>query len=403
MNTSINISDKVRQIEPSKTLAISTKAKKLKTEGKDIIDFSIGEPDFDTPEYIKKGAVEAIDKGYTRYTPVAGLDFLREEVANKFTNENKIKGTSENILISPGGKFSIYAALISILNPGDEVLIPAPFWTSYPEMVKLTDGKPVIIETYENDGHKINIDLLNKYLTKKTKMLILTNPSNPTGIIYDRSLLEKIAKWACENNIYILSDELYDKLVYGQDHVSIASLNDEIYKRTVTINGMSKAYAMTGWRIGFAHGPVDLIKKMTSAQSHITSNATSVSQYASYIALRDREKNKDVLNNMYAQFEKRKNKIVDILDKEKRLTYIKPEGAFYIMINVSSYFGLSYKGKTIDQANTLSEILLDEKYVAITPGEAFGDKNYLRMSYANSIENIEEGLKRILDLLKDLK
>lgn len=403
MNTSINISDKVKQIEPSKTLAISAKAKKLKAKGKDIIDFSIGEPDFDTPDYIKKGAIEGLERGYTRYTPVAGLDILREEVAKKFTNENNIMSLADNILISPGGKFSIYAALISILNPGDEVLIPAPFWTSYPEMVKLADGKPIIVETSENYGNKINIDLLNKYLTEKTKMLILTNPSNPTGIIYDRSLLEKIAKWACENNIYILSDELYDKLVYGQEHVSIASLNDDVYKRTITINGMSKAYAMTGWRIGFANGPIGIIKKMTSAQSHITSNATSISQYASYIALRDREKNKGILTNMYKQFEKRKNRIVDILDKEKRLTYIKPEGAFYIMINVSSYFGLSHKGKIVEDANSLSEILLDEKYVAITPGEAFGNKNYLRMSYANSIENIEEGLKRILDLLRELK
>ena len=289
----MRLSNKINTMEPSKTLAISTKAKVSAASGVEVIDFSIGEPDFDTPRYIEEGAIEGMNKGYTRYTPVSGLDILREEVAKWYREEKNIDVEKNNILVSTGAKFSIYVSLLALINPGDEVLIPDPYWTSYPEMVQLVDGKPVIVHTEKENGNKISADLLNQYLTEKTKILILTNPSNPTGIVYDKELLEEIAKWAIDNDIYIISDEIYDELVYDRKHTPIASLNKEIKERTITINGMSKAFAMTGWRIGFAIADKEIIKKMTSAQSHITSNASSVSQYASYIALRDKDDNLD--------------------------------------------------------------------------------------------------------------
>lgn len=389
-------SKKVNMIEPSKTLAINKKARLLKEEGKSIIDFSIGEPDFETPKYIMEGACEGLKKGFTKYTEVAGIAELRDEVAKKFTNDKGVETKRENVIVSPGAKFSIYISLLALLDKGDEVLIPSPYWTSYPEMVQLNDGIPVIVETKESNGYKLDIEILNEYLTNKTKVLILTNPSNPSGIVYDRQTLLNIGNWALENNVYIISDEIYDELVYDRKHICISSLSDEIKNNTIIINGMSKAYAMTGWRIGYAIANKEIISKMSSAQSHISSNATAISQYASYIALRDETENKDTLQAMYSEFQKRRDKIIELLDKAN-VKYIKPEGAFYVMIDVRDYLN-----DTTPSSAAFAEGLLNNKGVALTPGEAFGIDGYIRISYANSMENVVDGVNKIIEYTKEI-
>ncbi|WP_130807068.1 pyridoxal phosphate-dependent aminotransferase [Senegalia massiliensis] len=394
----LKLSEKISSISPSVTLEITAKAKQMKSEGIDVIGFGAGEPDFKTPENIRKAGIEAIKEGKTGYTAASGLKELKDAICYKLERDNNLSYSAENIIISDGAKHSLFNALSSILNPGDEVIIPVPYWVSYPELVKLADGTPVEVNTPEENDFKYDIDMLNKALTNKTKALILNSPSNPTGTIYSKDELEQISKWAIKNNIFIISDEIYEKLVYDNNtHISIAQLNEDIKKQTIVINGMSKAYAMTGWRIGYAAAHKHIIKLMSNLQSHSTSNPPSMSQYASIEALRGDEK---AIHEMKKHFTNRRNYMVEKINSIKYLSCKSPKGAFYVMANISKLKGKTIKGKKIDSSIQLANMLLDEAHVAVVPGLAFGNDDYIRLSYATYLDNIKEGLDRIEKYIK---
>lgn len=392
-----NLSKKGLQISPSVTLDITAKAKSMKANGIDVISFGAGEPDFNTPENIRKEGIRAIEEGLTRYTSASGIIELKESICDKFKKDNSIDYKPENIIISSGAKHSIFNALMAILNPGDEVIISVPYWVSYPEMVKIAGGKPVFINTKEENDFKFTISDLDNAKTGNTKAIILNSPSNPTGSIYNKEELEHIAKWAVENNIYIISDEIYEKLVYDGEHVSIASLNDNIKELTIVINGMSKAYAMTGWRIGFLAANKDIAKIISNIQSHTTSNPCSISQYASVVGLTG---DQTAVIEMKKQFVKRRDYMVDKVNSIKGLSCKKPKGAFYIMVNISQLKGTTIEGIKINSSLDLAKVLLDKGNVAVIPGIGFGDDNYIRLSYATSMENIEKGLNRIKSVVE---
>lgn len=397
----MNLSEKIGKIEESVTLAITAKAGKLKEEGKDIIGFGAGEPDFNTPENIISKAILAMEEGKTKYTPASGILPLKKALAEKFKNDNELNYKPSQIIISTGGKQSLNNALSAILNPGDEVLIPSPYWVSYPELVKLSDGIPVLVETKADSFYKITPEILEKYVSPKTKAIIINSPSNPTGSVYNRQELEGIAEFAKRHDLIIISDEMYEKLIYdGAQHVSIASLSEDAFERTITVNGVSKAYAMTGWRIGYCAAANDkIVKMMSNLQSHTTSNPSSISQYAALEAVSgDQTK----VLEMKEEFGKRKDLIMKLTDDIPGVSYIKPEGAFYLMINVSSCFGKEYNGRKIENSMDFADVLLEDKLVAVVPGEAFGDPEFVRLSYATSRKNIEEGLKRFKELIMEL-
>lgn len=385
-------------IEPSVTLEITAKAKAMKAKGIDIISFSVGEPDFDTPKNIQDEGVRAIREGLTKYTPVSGINELKEAVCNKFKRDNNLDYDIENILISNGGKHSIYNALMAILNPYDEVIISAPYWVSYPELVSIAGGVPIIINTKEENDFKFKVEDLESVRTDNTKAIIINSPSNPTGSIYTLSELIEIANWAVTNNIMVISDELYEKLIYGDEkHISIASLNNDIKKLTIVINGMSKAYAMTGWRIGFAAAEKDIIKVMNNIQSHTTSNPTSISQYASVVGLED---DQNSVEEMKIEFNKRRLYMVDAVNSIQGLSCRESKGAFYIMMNFSKLKGKAIQGYEINSSLDFTNFLLEKANVAVVPGIAFGDDDYVRLSYATSIENIKKGLNRIKEIVE---
>ncbi|MFA5577198.1 MAG: pyridoxal phosphate-dependent aminotransferase, partial [Tissierellaceae bacterium] len=340
------LSKKGLAIEPSVTLEITAKAKAMKDSGVDIISFGAGEPDFNTPEVIQREGIRAIQEGLTKYTPASGILDLKEAICKKLSKDNGIEYKSSNIIVSSGAKHSIHNALLSILNPGDEVMFGVPYWVSYPELIRLADGLPVFIQTVEESAFKFTVDDLNRAMTPKTKALILNSPNNPTGSIYSREELKSIADWAVKNNIFVISDEIYEKLIYdGNSHVSIASLGEDIKNLTIVINGMSKAYAMTGWRIGYAAANEKIIKVMSNIQSHATSNPTSISQYASVVGLSGEQ---GEVEEMRKQFENRRNYMYDTINSIKGLSCRKPEGAFYIMVNFSQVIGKTIKGKIIN-------------------------------------------------------
>lgn len=384
-------------IEPSLTLDISAKAKSMKDKGIDVINFSVGEPDFNTPENIKTKGIRAIQENLTRYTASSGIIELKKAICNKLKVDNNLEYNIENIIVSNGAKHSIYNALMATINPGDEVIIGAPYWVSYPEMIKLTGGVPVIIETSEENNFKFTVDDLNNAKSSNTKMIILNSPNNPTGCVYSKEELTKIGNWAVKNKVFILSDEIYEKLTYNNiKHVSIASINQDIKNLTITVNGMSKAYAMTGWRIGYASAHKDIIKVMSGIQSHATSNPCSISQYASIEALLgDQEK----LIAMNKEFAIRRDYMVDAINNIDGLSCKKPEGAFYVMVNFSKLINKNILGETINSSLHFSNILLDKAKVAVVPGIAFGNDKYIRLSYATSLENIKEGINRIETLI----
>lgn len=393
------LSRKALAIEPSITLEISAKAKALKDSGVDVISFSIGEPDFNTPDNIRQEGKRAIEEGLTKYTPVGGIPQLKKAVCKRLKIDNNLDYSPENILVSSGGKHSIYNALMAILNPGDEVIIGVPYWVSYPEMVRLADGVPVFIETKEENDFKFSVLDLEKIKTTSTKALIINTPSNPTGSIYSENELREIAEWAVENDVFVISDELYEKLIYDNyKHVSIASFNDQIKDLTILINGMSKAYAMTGWRIGFTAAHKDIIKLMNNLQGQTTSNPSSIAQYASVVGLND---DLSSLDEMKKEFDKRRIYMYETINSIKGLSCRRPKGAFYIMLNISKLKGRTIKGINVDSSLDISNLLLDKGNVAVVPGIAFGDDNYIRLSYATSMENIEEGLKRIRQVVEE--
>lgn len=388
-----NLSKKAMSIKPSVTLEITAKANDMKSKGIDVIGFGAGEPDFNTPKNIQEAGIKAIESGNTRYTSTPGIMELKKAACEKFKRDNNLDYRPSNILVSSGAKHSLYNALSAILNPGDEVIVPNPFWVSYPQLVKLADGIPVTVETSEENDFKYKLEDLEKALTEKTKAIFINTPSNPTGTVYSREELEAIADWAVKNEIFVISDEIYEKLIYDNEkHVSIASFNDKIKDLTIVINGMSKAYAMTGWRIGIAAAHEDLIKVMTNVQSHTTSNASSISQYASVEGLSG---DQSAIEEMKKHFVERRNYMVDKINSIEGLSCRKPKGAFYVMANIAELKGKEVNGHKINSSVDLANLLLDEAKVAVVPGLAFGSDDYIRLSYATSMENIKEGLDRI--------
>lgn len=397
----MKLSQKSISISGSLTLAIDAKAKKMKAEGMDVIGFGAGEPDFETPQFIIEAAKEALDKGYTRYTPASGMMELKEAICEKLQNDNNLKYTPSEIIVSNGAKHSLYNIFQAILNPGDEVIIPTPYWVTYPELVKMAGGTPIFLDTKEENGFKIDITELEQAVTEKTKALIINSPGNPSGCVYSRKELEAIADLAVKKEFFVISDEIYEKLVYdGNEHISIASLNSEIKNITLVVNGMSKAYAMTGWRIGYTAGNEEVIKVMSNIQSHATSNPNSIAQYASIAALRGPQ---DIIYQMVSEFEKRRKYMIDRIRQIEGLSCNEPKGAFYLMLNIGNALGRKYRNHTITGSMDFAEQLLDAYKVAVVPGLAFGADKYVRLSYATSIENIEKGLDRIESFMNELE
>lgn len=392
----MDLSQNALQITPSATLEITAKAKQLKSQGIDVIDFGVGEPDFDTPDYIKEAAIDAIKKGYTKYTPSSGIHDLKKAICDKLLKDNALKYQPDQIVISNGAKHSIYNALCAVLNPGDEVIIPVPYWLSYPEMVRLAYGKPIFVKTKIENDFKITAEELKNAITPKTKALILNTPNNPTGSVYTKKDLEELAKIIEDANIFVISDEIYEKLIYEGSHISIASINEKIKELTILVNGMSKAYAMTGWRIGYTASSLKVAKVMSNIQSHTTSNPNSIAQYASVAALSGDE---TIIKKMAEEFNKRRIYMLERINKIKGLKSNKPQGAFYVMVNIDEYIGKEIKGKIIRGSTDFANVLIEEANVAVVPALPFGMDNYIRISYATSIENIQKGLNRIEEFL----
>ncbi|NLP14459.1 MAG: pyridoxal phosphate-dependent aminotransferase [Clostridium sp.] len=389
----MELSIKALSISPSSTLAIDAKAKKMKAEGIDIIGFGAGEPDFDTPTHIKEAAKKAIDEGFTKYTPASGTLELKQAICNKFKKDNGLDYKPSNIVVSNGAKHSLVNAFQAICNPGDEVIITTPAWVSYPEMVKLADAVPVFINTTEEEGFKFTIDKLEKAITDKTKAIIMNSPSNPTGMIYSEEELKAVADLAVSKGIYVISDEIYEKLIYdGYKHVSIASFNDKIKDLTIVVNGVSKSYSMTGWRIGYTASNEQIAKVMSNMQSHATSNPNSIAQKAALAAL---EGPQEIIDTMAAEFVKRRDYMVDRINSIEGLSCIKPNGAFYVMMNISKIIGKELGGVVIKGSDSFADVLLEKANVALVPGSGFGTDIHVRLSYATSMENITEGLNRI--------
>ncbi|MDA8078098.1 MAG: pyridoxal phosphate-dependent aminotransferase [Nitrospiraceae bacterium] len=387
------LSERAKKIKPSPTLAIDSRAKAMKASGVDVISFGVGEPDFDTPDYIKEAAAKAMRDGFTKYTPVGGIDPLKDAVIEKFRADNGLDYRREEIIVSSGAKHSLYNIAQAIYGPGDEVLIPSPYWVSYPDQVILNDAKPVYVKTFAADSFMARPEALKQAITPKTKALILNSPSNPTGLAYDRRSLEGIAELALRHKFYIISDEIYEKLVYnGTAHISIASLGKEVKDLTIVVNGLSKSHAMTGWRIGYTAGPAAIIKAMTNIQSQSTSNPNSIAQKAAVAALSGPQ---DFTVMMRAEFDRRRRYLVDALNTIEGITCLMPTGAFYAFPNTSKLYGRKAGDRVISSSEDLALYLLEEAKVAVVHGSAFGDDDYIRLSYATSLEDIKRGVERI--------
>lgn len=394
------LSNRAKSLKPSPTLAINAKAKSMQSQGIHVISFGAGEPDFDTPQNIKAAAIRAIEDGFTKYTPVGGTDELKDAIIKKFQRDNGITYKRSEVIASCGGKHSFYNLAQAIFDVGDEVIIPAPYWVSYPPIVALAGATPIIVDTQEENGFKLSINDLKKVITPKTKALILNSPSNPTGGAYTKEDLEKIAEIALSYNFFVISDEIYEKIVYdGFKFVSIASLGEAIKKKTIIVHGVAKTYAMTGWRIGYTAGPEEIISAMSNLQSQSTSNPTSIAQKASVEALGGPQ---EEVQRMVNAFEERRNYIVDRLNRIPGVSCFKPLGAFYVFPNFSSYYGKSYQGRKITNSTELADYFLEVARVAVVPGIEFGADPFERLSYATSMEEIKEGIDRIEEALKKL-
>ena len=395
-----NYSELISAVEESKTMAISSLVKKLKSEGKNVLSFSAGEPDFPTPNYIKNAAIKAINEDFTKYTANEGYPLLLNAIIDKFSKENNLNFKSENILVSSGAKHSIYNLVMALCNPGDEVIFQAPYWVSYPEIVKLAQGKSVIIDAGVEQDYKITPKQLEKAITKKTKIFLFNTPSNPTGAVYSKKEIMALAEVLKDKDIFVISDEIYEKILFdGEEHFSIGSI-DYMRNKTITVNGVSKAFAMTGWRIGYAGGDASVIKLARNLQSHSTSNASSISQAATVAALK--ESNGEIAE-MVRQFKERRDFIYNSLNKIDGIKCPLPKGAFYVFYDVSSYYGKNYNGYEIKDSNSFCNYLLTDQYVGLVPGFAFGNDNCVRMSYACSFEELTDGLERITKALHQLK
>ena len=397
---SLELSKKAAAVKPSSTLAITAKAKELKAQGKDVVGFGAGEPDFNTPENICEAAIKAIKDGFTKYTPASGTNELKAAISKKFKEFNGLDYDTDQIVISNGGKHSLTNIFTALLNPGDEVIIPAPFWLSYPEIVKLAGGVPVIVTTTKEQNFKLTAEALAAAVTDKTKALVLNTPNNPTGMLYTEEELRAIAKVAVEKDFYVVADEMYEMLVYGeQKHISIASLGKDIYDRTITCSGLAKSYAMTGWRIGYTGSSKEIAKMMGSVQSHQTSNPNSIAQKAAVEALTGPQ---DSVEKMHAEFDKRRKYMYKRICDMDLLDTLEPMGAFYVFVDGSAVLGKSYKGTKIESVPQMADILINEYNTAIVPCADFGFPDCFRLSYAISIEQIEKGLDRIEKFIGEL-
>jgi len=392
----MRLSDKALSISPSLTLDITAKANRMRKSGINVIGFGAGEPDFDTPDYIKEAAISAIKEGYTKYTPTSGILELKEAIVQKLKRDNNLSYDVSQIVVSNGAKQAIFNTLCAILNQGDEVIIPSPYWLSYPEMVKLAGGVPVFIDTAESNNFKITATQLEEAISDKTKAIIINSPNNPTGAVYNEEELKNIASLAVKHNIYVISDEIYEKLIYNGKHVSIASFNEEIKNLTIIINGMSKAYSMTGWRIGYSVSNPEIAKLINNIQSHTTSNPNTIAQYASVTALNQGD---DTIKTMVVEFKRRRDYMLQRINKIDGLKAIPPDGAFYIIINISNFIGTKIDETKINGSIAFANFLLEKSKVAVIPCLPFGNDNYIRVSYATSMKNIEEGFNRIENLL----
>ncbi|MGD1153750.1 MAG: pyridoxal phosphate-dependent aminotransferase [Syntrophales bacterium] len=396
----MKLASRISTIKPSPTLAITAKANALKAEGRDVISFGAGEPDFDTPDHIKMAAVKAIDEGFTKYTPVDGIVELKDAIISKLSRDNQLTYDRSEIVVSCGGKHTLYNLTQVLFEEGDEVIIPSPYWVSYLDMVLLSGAKPVILKTGEAEGFKILPKQLEAAITRNTKALIMNSPSNPTGAVYTARELAALAEVIAGKEMLVISDDIYEKILYdGRTFANIASIDEEVRKRTIVVNGVSKTYAMTGWRIGYAAGPEEIIKAVTKLQSQNTSNPASISQWAAVEALNG---NQESVPEMVEEFRRRRDVIVEKLNAIPGVTCALPDGAFYVFPDVSSLFGRSYEGQTLSNSSDFAAYLLDRANVAVIPGVDFGDDNHIRLSYATSLKNIEEGLKRINSAVKGL-
>lgn len=397
----MELAERALNISPSPTLAIDAKAKEMRAGGLNVVSFGAGEPDFDTPDHIKKAAIDAIRAGKTKYTPVAGNCDLKKAICNKFKMDQGLDYTPDQIVVSAGAKHSLYNTMQVLLQPGDEVILPSPYWVSYLEQIKLAGATVRIVETSEDNGFKLTPEALESAINGSTKLLILNSPGNPTGAVYTEPELKALGDVILKYNFMVISDEIYEKMIYdGLEHVSIASLLPELQERTIVINGMSKAYAMTGWRIGYAAAPLALAAAMADLQGHSTSNPTSIAQEASLAALNG---DQGPVAAMVKEFVRRRNYMLDRLRAIPGITCNRPGGAFYLFPNVRSYFGKSYNGKVINSATDLASLLLDEAQVAVVPGIAFGNDDYFRLSYACSMKNIMTGMDRVSFLMEKIK
>lgn len=396
----MSITKRVKDIAPSLTLEITAKAKKMKAEGISVIGFGAGEPDFNTPDYIIEAAKKALDIGFTKYTPASGMPELKRAICKKFKDDNGLVYKESQIVVSSGAKSSLYHAIEAIVEEGDEVLLPSPYWLTYPELIHLAGGKTVYVKAGKENGYKVTAGDLRKAYTPKTKCLIFNSPNNPTGAVYGKKEIEEIAKFVEETGIYVIADEIYEKLVYGgEKHFSIAAFSEKVKEHTIVINGMSKTYSMTGWRIGYLAAPEEIAKAIGSMQSHTTSNACSIAQYASEAALSG---GADFIEGMIKTFDERRRYMVERLQKINGLVCIEPKGAFYVFVDVSGLYGKSFDGEVINGSMEFANAAL-KKGVALIPGVAFGDDASIRLSYAISMEDIKEGIDRLEAFVNELK
>lgn len=395
------LSKKALGVSPSPTMAIEDKAKTMRSQGIDVIGFGAGEPDFDTPPHIREAAIKAINEGHTRYTPASGTLELKEAICQKLKSGNGLDYNPGQIVVSNGAKHSLFNVLAALLNPGDEVLIPVPYWVSNPELVKLNDGVPVAVETSEKNRLKASVEDLEKHRTAKTKALILNSPCNPSGQVYNEDELKAIADFCIKNNIYVIADEIYEKLIYDDtSHYSIASFNKQIKDLTIGVNGVSKTYAMTGWRIGYTASTTEIAKVMNTIQSQITSGPNSIAQRAAVTALQGSQ---ECVEEMRLAFDKRRKYMCDRINNIPNLEALVPKGTFYLFINLSGALGKSFQGQNIENGDDFARQLLESKKVAIVPGSGFGAPNYVRMAFATSMEHIVEGLERMETFVDELE
>lgn len=394
------LADRMKEFAASPTTMLVAKVAELKASGKDIVSLNVGEPDFDTPDYIKAAAQTAMDEGFTKYTAVSGIQELREAIVKKLQEDNGVAYKPNEISVATGAKQAIFNALMAIVSPGDEVILPIPCWVSYTELIKIAGGKPVFVEVDEANGFDLDIEAIKKAITPKTKGIIICDPNNPTGAIYKEANLRQLADLAVAKDFYIIADEIYEKLIYdGEKHFSIASISDAVKNQTITINGFSKAYAMTGWRLGYAAANTEVIGAINKIQSQTTSSVNSIAQKAGVEAILGPQKDMEA---MVAEFAKRRLYVMERLNAMKGITCVNPKGAFYVLPDVSGCFGKQINGQSVENAVDFANLLLSEKLVALVPGEAFYAPGKVRISYSNSLENLKKAMDRIEEFVNEL-